>query len=1105
MHPDHRHDPSIDTVMENMSDLEADMYFDDFVPDMQQLDAAYESEDVEVNTASTTEPEIDIDKFAEEGDSAAAPSLRGFCGETLHGMAQTPQPLSQFSEWCVYTLARSDACRGDHQRELRSRGFQHDKVDDRRLYMTHYTNPNEEIAYEEVAFATDKRVCKLIEHSRKILCASIHDIGSAIYELRSEMRGDKPMFPRLDKIKDAKDDSHHIGVLITELKVELEKDSNRWRQKCIIPQGIDVINDLVVKLRALIRTLDGSATMDDTAKGRSWNLDSAYLTSTYEASKEEFKANLLQAHRLFETIRAGEDAYHNHDLRAMSEAFVATPEQISTHWRALLNEHFRYAFGSPLYDESHPFDAGCGFTTDFWNMLNCRFEDEAGTSALNAYGLFDKQELLDVKMSNSLTRDASHGLKLYANAVYLFRIDKIDGDDQLWKKAVNMLIRVMAEQPTGLTLPKTLQEVFDKLLALVEYVLGFRDCDVSSLEFAETSSLMRVDQVCAQFVDRLLDHGGDMAPLIAVLDAHIETCDLLRERGRLQPWGRGPLGFLAPNQARLVRAALAEHDGFAVLQPHIHALASKMLDFIKHKFCRVEFCNDFQAKDLASCCCAIFSCPVHATYAAFLANNHSDLLARCEVMVDWEAYDPRQARGCLAPTRKDAMWWIGRGLAESEDAREVRDGIHKESKVVYERKTSKEYKKRSGSGEAGERHKGRIHIKDMRKIVKAGRAIDERPAKRAKEIAQNTLVAEALALQAAFQRDEGASTTVEKRKDGLFVITSGKPGNERQKRACQVCAVRGVSIEAVAKMTDSKNTLLCTKCSRKPEVRAVQVVVPAPTEEVETVEAEAVRSKTDTLVAAAEAARKMNSTGFERQRVQRGALLAHAVARLHCSVMRHEIPLTLVQRVLRSLERVTGITIPGNFLTAPKDALRKAVVAEVVDRVKRVTIPARHTVDRKPVTVLAVDDELYRQAFQLGEAPTLPSSADGVSVFVNGPFDDRRFEIKITAPAHTNYTVTLVHGITGDALLRPFDRLGDLIARGAQHVDSISGVVEGETIVDFALSKHCTTSYAPLRFCIELSDGMNDPVVAYTDPFVLPLWIGDALTLQSSIGDVSAA
>eukprot|EP00966_Prymnesium_polylepis_P148056 3419960-Prymnesium_polylepis.1 len=60
------------------------------------------------------------------------------------------------------------------------------------------------------------------------------------------------MFPRLDKIKDAKDDSHHIGVLIAELKVELAKDSNRWRQKHIIPQGIDVINDLVVKLRALI-------------------------------------------------------------------------------------------------------------------------------------------------------------------------------------------------------------------------------------------------------------------------------------------------------------------------------------------------------------------------------------------------------------------------------------------------------------------------------------------------------------------------------------------------------------------------------------------------------------------------------------------------------------------------------------------------------------------------------------------------------------------------------------------------------------------------------------------------------------------------------------
>eukprot|EP00966_Prymnesium_polylepis_P221284 5118921-Prymnesium_polylepis.1 len=817
--------------------------------------------------------------------------------------------------------------------------------------------------------------------------------------------------------------------------------------------------------------------MDDIATGRSWNLDSEYLEST--ASKDEFKANLIEAHHLFETVRAGEDAYHNHDLRAMSTAFASTLKPISTHWRALLKEYFRYAFGSPLYDELHPFVAGRGFTTDFWNFLNFRFEDG---SVLQAYGLFDQQELGGIEtMSNALTRDASYGLKLYADAVYLFRIKKIDEDDQLWKKAEHMLIRVMAEQPEGLNLPDTLDGFYDRLCGIVDFVLKLQDVDVPSLEFAETSSLVRLDQVCAQFVDRLLDHGGDMTPLIAMLDAHIETCDLLRERGRLQHWGRGPLGFFAPNQARLVRSALAERDGFAVLQPHIHALANKTIDFIKHKFCRVEFCNDFQAKDLARCCCAIFSCPVHATYAAFLANNHYDLLARSELMVEWAVYDPWQARGCFEPTRKDSTWWIGRAVAENAEAQKVKDGIHKKSEVVYKRKTSREYKKRSG---AGERHQGGRHIKALRKIVKGSRELDERPAKRAKEIAQNILMAEALALQAAFQSGEGASTAVEKRKDGLFVITSGKPGSERQKRACQVCAVRGVSIEAVAKMTDSKNTLLCTKCSRKPEVRAVQVVVPVPLEEVETAEEKAIRSKADTLVMAAAAAKKMNSTGFERQRVQRGALLAHDVARLHCSVMRHELPETLVQRVLRSLKRVTGITIPGNFLTAPKDALRKAVVAEVADRVRRVTVPARYTADCQPITILAVDDDIYRQAFKLGEAPTLPSSAGGVTV--QGPFDDRRFEIKITAPSHTKYTVTLVHGITGDELLRPFDRRGDLIVRGAQHVDSISGVVvKGETIVDFALSKHCTTSYAPLRFCIELSDGMNDPVVVFTEPFAL--------------------
>ena len=71
--------------------------------------------------------------------------------------------------------------------------------------------------------------------------------------------------------------------------------------------------------------------------------------------------------------------------------------------------------------------------------------------------------------------------------------------------------------------------------------------------------------------------------------------DFLRERGRLQPWGRGSLGFLAPNQARLVRSALAERSGCAVLKPHMDALASKMLNFIKHKFCRVrlyDLCRD---------------------------------------------------------------------------------------------------------------------------------------------------------------------------------------------------------------------------------------------------------------------------------------------------------------------------------------------------------------------------------------------------------------------------------------------------------------------------------------------------------------------------------
>jgi hypothetical protein len=80
--------------------------------------------------------------------------------------------------------------------------------------------------------------------------------------------------------------------------------------------------------------------------------------------------------------------------------------------------------------------------------------------------------------------------------------------------------------------------------------------------------------------------------------------------------------------------------------------------------------------------------------------------------------------------------------------------------------------------------------------------------------------------------------------------------------------------------------------------------------------------------------------------------------------------------------------------------------------------------------------------------------------------------------------MTLVHGITGE-LIRPFDRRGDFVNHNGQHADSISGVVEGETIADFALSKHCTTSYAPLRLCVELSEGMNDPVVAFTEPFAL--------------------
>ena len=49
-HTDRQTTKPIDTMMENMSDLEADMDFDDFVTDMQPLDAAHESEDVEVNT-----------------------------------------------------------------------------------------------------------------------------------------------------------------------------------------------------------------------------------------------------------------------------------------------------------------------------------------------------------------------------------------------------------------------------------------------------------------------------------------------------------------------------------------------------------------------------------------------------------------------------------------------------------------------------------------------------------------------------------------------------------------------------------------------------------------------------------------------------------------------------------------------------------------------------------------------------------------------------------------------------------------------------------------------------------------------------------------------
>jgi hypothetical protein len=1046
VHPDHRHDPSIDTVMENMSDLEADMDVDKFDTDVQQLGDAHESADVEVNTA-TAEPEIDIYKlgldgrefarFVEKSDSAVAQSLRGFCGETLHRMTQTPQPLSQFSEWCVDIFARSAACRGNPLPEFQNRGFQYDAL---------------ELQHTALTLTSDLQIDQLIELACNLLSSP-------------------PSGGRV----------HDVTALITKLKAELVKDRDRWSRKHIYTDGIDAIEDLIKKLRARGRALTGSSTMDDIATGRSWSLGSEYLASTYEVSMDEFKANMIQAHRLFETIRAGEDAYHNHDLRAMSEAFVATPEQISTHWRALLKEYFRYAFGSPLYDESHPFVAGRGFSDGFWNMLNCRFEDEDGTSALKAYGLFDKQELLDVKMSNSLTRDASHGLKLYANAVYLFRIDKIDGDDQLWKKAVNMLIRVMAEQPEGLTFPDTLDGFYDRLCGIVDFVLKLQDVDVPSLEFAETSSLVRLDQVCAQFVDRLLDHGGDMTPLIAMLDAHIETCDLLRERGRLQPWGRGALGFLAPNQARLVRSALAERSGFAVLKPHMDALASKMLDFIKHKFCRVEFCNDFQAKDLARCCCAIFSCPVHATYAAFLANNHSDLLARCELMVDWASYDPGQARGCLEPTRKDVTWWMDGAVAKNTDAREVRDGIHSKSKVVYERKPSKEYK-----GKSDERHKGGRHVEEMRKIIKAGRAIEKRPVERAKKIAQNTLVAEALALQAAFQRDEGASTTVEKRADGLFVTTVGKPGNEKKERACQVCAAQGVALRAVAK-TGSGQILLCTLCGRKRDVMAIAAaaVAPAPTEEVETVEEEAVRSKADTLVMAAEKAKAAHSTGFERQRVQRGALLAHDVARLHCSVMWHELPATLVQRVLRGLEQVTGVMIPGRFLGVPKDALGKVIVAETADRVKRVTIPARYTADCQPITVLAVDDELYRKAFRFGEAPDLPATVFAMSVFANGPFDDRRFDVKIATPVDTNYTVTLVHGNTGTELLRPFDRLGDLIVRGGQHVDSISGVVEGEAIITFALSRHCTTRGAPLRFCIELSDGENDPNLVFTEPFAL--------------------
>eukprot|EP00966_Prymnesium_polylepis_P280114 6471538-Prymnesium_polylepis.1 len=85
----------------------------------------------------------------------------------------------------------------------------------------------------------------------------------------------------------------------------------------------------------------------------------------------------------------------------------------------------------------------------------------------------------------------------------------------------------------------------------------------------------------------------------------------------------------------------------------------------------------------------------------------------------------------------------------------------------------------------------------MREIVRDSRELDERPAKRAKELAQNILKAEAQALQTAFQSDEGASTTVERRPDGLFVTTVGKSGIEKRERACQVCAAQGIALRAV--------------------------------------------------------------------------------------------------------------------------------------------------------------------------------------------------------------------------------------------------------------------------------------------------------------------